>query len=128
MRNIIFRGKTADEWVYGDLSHEMYHGEVKMFVNGILVEQDTIGQFTGFNDKNKTEIYEDDIIRFYINGKEYIISVRFNNEVGAWCATYKASKYMGTRPLGELLCEYCDMEVIGNIHDNPELFKQKNNE
>ena len=148
-REIKFRGKNivSSEWIYGSyisaktVSGDSYHfivpgwqrNEVKgqavdfhkFMKSENMVHPHTVCQFTGLYDANEKEIYERDIIRFHFNGSEYILCVIFNNEVGAWCVAYKGSEYVGTRPLGELLCEYSGMEVIGNIHDNPELFKEE---
>ena len=134
-RKIIFRAKRSEnnDWVYGDLLHPSCVSagyEIHPYIRdrhacAHEVDKDTIGQFTGLYDANEKEIYERDIIRFHFNGSEYILCVIFNNEVGAWCVAYKGSEYVGIRPLGELLCEYSGMEVIGNIHDNPELFKEE---
>ena len=139
-RKIEFRGKCSPqskykgEWVTGSLvvPEQIEDNEVLIVVahsdsckSTYHVDKDTIGQFTGLYDANEKEIYERDIIRFHFNGSEYILCVIFNNEVGAWCVAYKGSEYVGIRPLGELLCEYSGMEVIGNIHDNPELFKEE---
>ena len=131
VRSIKFRGKDLihNEWIYGGLAEDKNENAVILPKNnwqkGGCVDKDTIGQFTGLYDANEKEIYERDIIRFHFNGSEYILCVIFNNEVGAWCVAYKGSEYVGIRPLGELLCEYSGMEVIGNIHDNPELFKEE---
>ena len=139
-RVVKFRGKCSPqskykgEWVTGSLvvPDQIEDNEVLIVVahsdsckSTYHVDKDTIGQFTGLYDANEKEIYERDIIRFHFNGSEYILCVIFNNEVGAWCVAYKGSEYVGIRPLGELLCEYSGMEVIGNIHDNPELFKEE---
>ena len=139
-RVVKFRGKCSPqskykgEWVTGSLvvPEQIEDNEVLIVVahsdsckSTYHVDKDTIGQFTGLYDANEKEIYERDIIRFHFNGSEYILCVIFNNEVGAWCVAYKGGEYVGIRPLGELLCEYSGMEVIGNIHDNPELFKEE---
>ena len=106
MKRIIkFRGKRIEngEWVYGYLADE-------------------VGQFSLFYDKNGKEIYEDDILKFYHNNKEFVCVVGWNNKVGAWCIRLKYEAILGIRPLGEWLCDYL-MEKNGNIHDNPELLE-----
>lgn len=75
MREIIFRGKRADngEWVYGSLITErnMFDGNLMtMHIQDIeepyddnLIDDETVGQFTGLTDKNGlTKIFEYDII------------------------------------------------------------------
>lgn len=144
MKRIIkFRGKDieTDNWVFGDLIHLakvsiIYHGSQKDYEitnrTDIAIEllddeisvvnPETVGQFSLFYDKNGKEIYEDDILKFYHNNKEFVCVVGWNNKVGAWCIRFKDEVILGTRPLGEWLCDYL-MEKNGNIHDNPKLLE-----
>lgn len=139
MREILFRGKRLGngEWVegyYAKCQEPINHGigyilpKVKSLEFGniiciggfIEVIPDTIGQYTGLTDRNGTRIFEGDIVevgdfnsedgygeimwdeqtaRFAISGSTNILFADFDN-------------YFGN-----------EIEVIGNIHDNPELLK-----
>lgn len=121
-REIKFRGKlkTTGEWVYGDLVR-LQDGEntiTAIYYKG-EVEPKSVGQFTGFTDKNGKEIYEGDIVERY---DEYYV-VEFN------------IKRRGYYPFacgdGCGCCEYKtmspeDVEVVGNIYDDEELVKEHN--
>ena len=64
MREIKFRGKSADEWVYGDLWQyngltwivAVIDGEAQRFP----VDPATVGQYTGWQDDTKKDVYEGD--------------------------------------------------------------------
>ena len=82
------------------------------------VEADTVGQFTGMYDKNIKEIYEGDTVR---NKKGNIDVVTYDSLAFALCVAYATSPngvcatfFGDNNPLK-------DLEVIGNIHDNPQL-------
>lgn len=111
MRKIKFRGKRVDngKWVYGDLFQSFC--EDKAFINPTNclnmdeydfreVDKETVGQFIGVLDKNGKEMYEDDVMQI-INGK---------------C---KVDMHYSTL----YHIEHHKIEIIGNIHDNPELLK-----
>lgn len=132
MRTIKFRGKRIDngEWAYGSLAET--HG--KLFIgipttpdNPVYmmdwheVDPDTVGQFTGLLDKNGKEIYEGDIISL----RDYIAEVRWNSNLSAFCIRFSFESELGIKPLGSWIDRRRRCNVIGNIHDNPELLNEK---
>ena len=130
-RKIKFRGNDyeSNEWLYGNLIQRAgrfpnimfdYEYNGKIYYAEHPVKQETVGQFTGLYDKNGKEIYEGDRLRLVgDDDDEYAFVVVWNNELGAWCIRFEFEEVAGIKPLGEWLCEYA-MEVVGNIHDEPE--------
>lgn len=129
MRTIKFRGKCchSDAWAYGSLVDygEDENPEIQgfdVFGEGrdvwqeIDVERDTVGQFTGLLDKNGKEIYEGDILQC----GESIFNVSYEYSHRGSFSLVRGGYFAGC--FGDLTEPfYC--EVVGNIHDNPELLK-----
>ena len=113
MREILFRGKRKDcnDWEIGNFSaYSHSDGTKRCYINGFEYEvyPETVGQYTGLTDKNGKKIFEGDIVAMGI--------------VRAYEVKYDSgSFYMdGTA----IPIRHIDrFEVIGNIHDNPELLK-----
>lgn len=117
MREILFRGKTdKGEWIVGSLV-TYYDGStsvVEATKTGILfhvASPETIGQYTGLTDKNGKPIFEGDIV---------IAPIYY--DVG--CYPHTESKIISVK-IPEIYKMSVDgnFEIIGNIHDNPELLK-----
>ena len=124
MREISFRGKTTqDEWVYGFYENVKLEEATIHYVNGRIVFPKTVGQFTGLTDKNGKKIFEGDIIKTKEFGKDSGNGVNFNNfdvfEVIYSSASFKLNN---SRRLFNMV-KGQKFEVIGNIHDNPELLQ-----
>ena len=126
MREILFRGKREDnnEWVYGFLSKSRGNNHflslcIDYEENGVMlssiVEPETIGQYTGLSDKSGVKILEGDIVRY--SGEKHIVVFETRGETG-----YFGIKIDHLETWGFCLSVPAKlMEVIGNIHDNPEL-------
>lgn len=130
MREILFRGKRADngEWVKGFYvcipdTHYIMTGKFDSLTNGIInseaykVDPSTIGQFTGLEDKLGTKIFEGDVIDDL--GVEYIVV--FDSDYAQF-----RGKFDGWNAEISHIASRC--EVIGNIHDNPELLEVSGDE
>ena len=121
MREIKFRGKRLDnnEWVYGYLADETYINDINTFdLSSIEVDSDTVGQYTGLNDKNSREIYEHDLIE--CGG--ILCEVVFNSHIGSFSLLEVFTQQLGSQTLGVML-DMFHSSLKGNIHDNPELLE-----
>lgn len=158
MREILFRGKRIDngEWAFGSycLAEKLdrngnEHCIIEYAANGgsYRVDPSTIGQYTGFTDKNGKKIFEGDIVATRTSG------MRIEKLKGYY--GYDSDGYPQKIPGYDGISEYrysclidcyakvefdptnggfylngADMfigaicnEIVGNIHDNPELMK-----
>lgn len=139
MREILFRGKREDnrEWVEGSLSLE--YGEATQDGNrkvdyrilGMRCDCDyvipeTVGQYTGLTDKNGKKIFEGDIVKDHESGLygEVVFATAQDGFDGM-------SGFM-VDDINDGLQNYNGfwhlVEIIGNIHDNPELLKEAEQE
>lgn len=146
MREILFRGKRKDngEWVEG-IPIKTYDTEIGLKLplrynpknitlmntdrvelccamdesayfdteNYPIVDDNTICQYTRLKDKNNKKIFEGDVIK----SKGYIFSVYWDDEYAGFYPFYDQDHPAGYGVIGE------ESEVIGNIHDNPELLE-----
>ena len=147
MREILFRGKdtTSGVFVYGDLVRGVRKQKglafiwseddlSPLYIYEHNVDPETVGQFTGMTDKNGKKIFEGDIIHaHYANAPkaDFVEQVVFCD--GRFCSLFStidgSGKMWSALPFSaphikkdkSIYMEWC--EVIGNIHDNPELLE-----
>ena len=138
MKEILFRGKCNEigkkcgQWIEGFYAKDDEKPLIAINkdngLNGYFVDPSTVGQYTGLTDKNGKKIFDGDIIKIvpdYDYSDDYSISKVYSYN-GIFCVDYHGDDFDSTA-LG-FLEDYLldgDFEVIGNIHDNPELLEVK---
>ena len=80
------------------------------------IDPETRGEYTGQKDKNGQEIYEGDVVATVVNGCRYVQEV-------VWSDIANGFSFRG-HGCGPMFHKPSCMEIIGNIHDNPELLEQ----
>lgn len=131
MREILFRGQccTDGKWVEGYLGIEVPDELViqqfsfdEYFKSNCIdqysVKPETVGQYTGLKDLHGTKIFEGDVVK----------------SIAAWYVVEFENGGYGLRPFGKGKLipimghgnfNENEVEVIGNIHDNPELLDEE---
>ena len=137
MREILFRGKRKDngEWVDGYYNGRhivMWHDKkvctddeyiIMPMQRMIDVILETVGQYTGLTDKNGKKIFEGDILEFIYDDAKSFHIVQWSYEYAGWATQNIDEKYDAET------MDFWDefrgcYEIIGNIHDNPELLEE----
>ena len=146
MREILFRGKRTDnqEWVYGVPTTDDF--DAMYIIQGIFecdeynckgadfydIDENTVGQYTGLTDKNGTKIFDGDIVKndwCFLRGYSVIKFGQYKpldmsndyqqGHLGFYLEhIHKVDKNTARKDI-MYFANKC--EVIGNIHDNPEL-------
>ena len=134
MREILFRGKRVDngKWVYGVpvigltsgvfmvwIESEAKRGRGELSLRDVVrqaeVIPETVGQYTGLDDKNGVKIFEGDILKDSLG---WVCLVKWDDSNGRFLGYHKRPRgatyvcYVGRQPA---------REIIGNLNDNPEL-------
>lgn len=129
MRTIKFRGKSKRDgkWYIGNLYDKDIYGKTHICTinRGCLdIDPDTVGQFTGLRDNNGLEIYEGDII--CSEKYKHIHVISYDDSLGSFVGKTPGDRYgTFTGLMSQKWINDFDKEIIGNIHDNPELLKQQ---
>lgn len=111
-------------WVrgYGESDYEgteVYGGGNMLYANKPRYE---LMQFTGLKDKNGVEIYEGDICKSKVG---YVGKIVFSETSAEFSLGVKRELNKYILENHTLLYAYRELEVIGNVHDNPELLEAK---
>lgn len=134
MREILFKAKRVDngEWVEGyywkrhdfleNEEHLIFHVDSHTVWEYAEIIPETLCQFTGPCDKNGKRIWENDVVWLVCDGKEHIYQIVWDNSELDFKAT-KGEENYGTNYEYLLCCD--EIEVIGNIFDNPELLQEE---
>ena len=126
MREILFRGKRMDNgnWIQGSLftrMNEAYIIPLPIITSKAKVDSETVGQFTGLTDKNGKKLFEGDIAKYFD---------RFYRKTVYGAVEYRYGCYVvhtfgsPNCPAIDVVMNESDVEIIGNIHDNPELLER----
>lgn len=136
MREILFRGKRTDngEWMKGSYLKANIHwherGIHKDWIASLTIQNggwcnvigkyavipETVGQYTGLTDKNGTKIFEGDIVKLFLIDGVAVGVILYNESNFRFVFCEDNHRYGFDNE--------CIFEVIGNIHDNPELLER----
>ena len=138
-REILFRGKRANnkKWVEGGIipldtdSGYVFIAEPFLSASSLpvyeiiklhthLVIPETVGQYTGLTDKNGKKIFEGDIVTGL-----FLFELSVNAVITFQDGAFGLEWHRGKAKTFNAFTSICNVEyeVIGNIHDNPELLK-----
>ena len=126
MHEILFRGKrkTDNKWLYGfpyvtrknAVKINWYCSEFGSMKTDEVIPE-TVGQYTGLTDKNGVRIFEGDIVTGWFNHEKIVGYIFYGGNAQFFI------QRDGIYGIG-LDNSDCWLEVIGNIHDNPELLQK----
>ena len=129
-REILFRGKRANtkEWIYGDVQQNVdavkireQEQSIQRIAKSFVVIPETVGQFTGLTDIHGVKIFEGDIIEAHFDEL-------FPDLATTLVVVWSDYGWFGRDMEGNVdslerkwVSDF--FEIIGNIHDNPEMLE-----
>ena len=132
MREILFRGKRLhdNKWIYGnfvsDCEGNPHIIEPRFFCEDghhlqyedntdtpVFIIPETVGQFTGLTDNNGVKIFEGDIVDYI--SSDVIGNPKTGTIIVEDMTDYDTMIYLNHSD---------ELQIIGNIHDNPELLQK----
>lgn len=135
MREILFRGQTRrkgervwmdgspveSNWVYGGVFQGPNRSIIYSYepIEKHTVYTETVGQFTGLLDKNGKKIFEGDIVQYFGTCPLEVCIEKGHPKIRYF--DYITNSEQTELFFGADEEEYGECEIIGNIHDNPEL-------
>lgn len=133
MREILFRAKKklGGSWCEGFLVKTGDHFRIST-QNDLIsfgVYPETVGQYTGLTDMNGVKIFEDDIVSISghsepVNGLYRVVYSTANH---CWVLKRSLEYRHCYFSFSDLNGFADDAEIVGNIHDNPELLNKAEN-
>ena len=130
MKEIKYRAWDTEKEVMAEvLSINLSDGEVRMMDEECRVWSAPapyvcrLMQYIGLKDKNGKEIYDSDIVKVtWGSGKIVFYEVKYCESLG-----YHYLRDTKNKEDDDIICiyDYSQMDVIGNVFDNPELLKNK---
>ena len=124
-REIKFRAKCKDngDWVYG--SYIQSYNNNDWIVQGgdfFAVDSNTVGQFTGFCDKDGKEIYEGDRLYDVFSSAKYLVYHNYYlSSFNFMCLNSHSINLTISQSWCDIVTYY---KVCGNIYDNPEILEK----
>ena len=122
----IFSGEIKQVWIYGFYLKRGTYGDpgpqAHIFVyengyEGYRVDSKTIGQYTGYTDRDNVEIYEDDIVSFDEKEKRGVVEY-FRGAFVVRCGREKSPRLL-INLIGK------NIKILGNRFEHPQLLLKK---
>jgi uncharacterized phage protein (TIGR01671 family) len=124
---VLYVGASRDAWMDLDKHYNLVNAETLADCLFYSVHPETIGQFIGLVDRNGTKVFEGDILRPWSSyhesyGEPCVVEYGASN---CSCCDGVYGWYLNNGDIRDLDTKNTWYEVVGNIHDNPDLIGGK---